>query len=223
MNLQDQYQKIFQLTSEINSRLSKGNNYLDIKELALFLAHSEDYQSLYQMENRLIKLQHFLTIWREEQERIPDAAMSPAIFYRVNSLEELEQKYCRIEYYGLRIENHVPKPYCDQLLDWLLEHRVSGIALGIIIRNRTEKGRDNLLYIAQELKRRANLPHAVLLLQFARKKYPGNDTFSLEEADCWLQVNQWQKALEVLLEIREPAAEIQEIIAGLQQVVKNNG
>ncbi len=223
MNLQDQYQKIYRLTAEINSRLSQGSDYLNIKELALFLAHNEDYQSLYQMENRLIKLQHFLTIWREEQERIPGAAMSPAIFYRISSLEELEQKYCRIEYYGLRIENHVPGQYCDQLLDWLLEHRVSGIALGIIIRNRTERGRDNLLCIARELKRRAELPQAVLLLQYAREKYPGDDPFTLEEADCWLQVSQWSKALEVLLEIRQPGAEIQEIITELGQVVQNNG
>ena len=63
MDLQDQYQKIYRLTAEINTRLSEGNSYLQIKQLALFLAHSEDYQSLYQMENRLIKLQHFLTIW----------------------------------------------------------------------------------------------------------------------------------------------------------------
>lgn len=223
MDLQDQYQKIYRLTAEINTRLSEGNSYLQIKQLALFLAHSEDYQSLYQMENRLIKLQHFLTIWREEQEKIPGAAMSAAIFYGVNSLDELEHKYCRIEYYGLRIENDVPRQYCDQLLDWLLEHRISGIALGIIIRNRTEKGRDNLLRIVQELKQRMELPQAVLLLQYCREKYSDDDAFALEEADCWLQASQWQKALEILTEIREPTGEIQEIITELRQAVKDNG
>lgn len=171
----------------------------------------------------MIKLQHFLTIWREEQEKIPGTSVSAAIFYRISSLEELEHKYCRIEYYGLRIENDVPGQYCDQLLDWLLEHRVCGIALGSIIRNHTEKGRDNLLYIAQELKRRMELPQAVLLLQYYQEKYHRDDAFTLEEADNWLQVDQWQKALEILVEINEPTGEIQEIITELQQVVKDNG
>ncbi len=223
MNLQKQYQEMSRLKHEINTRLSKGTDCFAIKELALFLAQDEEYQKLYQTENQLIKLQHFLTVWREEQEKMPGQAETENIFYQIGSLDELEQKYCRIEYYGLRIENHVPEPYCSQLLDWLLEHKVSGIALGIIIRNRTEKGKENLLCIARELKRRMELPNAVLLLQYAREKYPEEEALILEEADCWLQVRQWKKALELLREMEAPTAEIQELITELQQVVEDNG
>ncbi|MDE6674443.1 MAG: hypothetical protein K2K19_06480 [Acetatifactor sp.] len=223
MNLQEPYQKISRLKQEINMRLSRGTDCSAIRELALFLAQDKGYQKLYQTENQLIKLQHFLTVWREEQEKMPGQAETENIFYQIGSLDELEQKYCRIEYYGLRIENHVPEPYCSQSLDWLLEHKVSGIALGIIIRNRTEKGMKNLLCIAQELKRRMELPNAVLLLQYAREKYPQEEAFILEEADCWLQVRQWRKALELLREMEAPTAEIQELITELRQVVENDG
>lgn len=219
MDLQKQYQKISELKNEINSRLSRGTDYLSIKELAILLAQDAAYQELYKMENQLIKLQHFLTIWREEQEKMSGQAASENIFYRIGNLDELEQKYRRIEYYGLRIENRVPESYCGQLLDWLLEHKVSGIALGIIIRNRTEQGKENILYIAQELKRRAELPNAVLLLQYAHEKYPDEEAFLLEEADCWLQAGQGKKALELLQEIRRPSAEIQELMAELEQVI----
>lgn len=223
MNLQKQYQEISRLKHEINTRLSKGTDYPAIRELALFLAKDKKYQALYRTENQLIKLQHFLTIWREEQEKMAGQAETENIFYQIDSLDELEQKYCRIEYYGLRIENHVPEPYCSQLLDWLLEHKVSGIALGVIIRNRTEKGMENLLCIAQELKRKMELPNAVLLLQYAREKYPEEETFLLEEVDCWLQVKQWRTALELLQKIEAPTAEILEIITELRQVVENDG
>lgn len=219
MDLQKQYQKISELKSEINSRLFRGTDYLSIKELAIFLAQDAAYQELYKMENQLIKLQHFLTIWREEQEKMPAQAASENIFYRIGNLDELEQKYRRIEYYGLRIENHVPEPYCSQLLDWLLEHKVSGIALGIIVRNRTEQGSRNILCIAQELKRRAELPNAVLLLQYAHEKYSDEEAFLLEEADCWLQAGQGKKALELLQEIKQPSTAIQELIAELEQVI----
>lgn len=219
MNLQEQYREISALKVEINDRLSKGTDYLSIKNLAVFLAQNETYQELYTMENQLIRLQHFLTIWQEEQERLPGRTASENIFYRTGNLDELEQKYRRIEYYGLRIENRVPEPYCSELLDWLLEHRVSGIALGIIIRNRTEQGSRNILCIAQELKRRAELPNAVLLLQYAHEKYPDEEAFLLEEADCWLQAGQGKKALELLQVIRQPSAAIQELITELEQVI----
>ncbi|MCM1119872.1 MAG: hypothetical protein NC543_11020 [bacterium] len=222
MNVSEQYQEISRLKQEINVRLSHGTDYAAIKKLAQFLAENPNYQKLYKLENQLIKLQHFLTIWREEQERMTGQVKTDNIFYQINSLDELEQKYCRIEYYGLRIENHVPEPYCSQLLDWLLEHRVSGIALGIIIRNRTEKGMENILCVARELKRKMDLPNAVYLLQYAREKYPGVEAFLLEEADCWMQVGQWRSALSLLQKLETPTAEILEIMTELRQVIEND-
>lgn len=221
MNPQEQYQEILKLKHEINTRLSKGIDYTSIKDLTIFLAQSNEYQKLYRTENQLIMLSHFITIWREEQEKMPPHAMSENIFYQIVSLDELERKYHRIEYYGLRVENHVPELYCDQLLDWLLEHKVSGLALGIIIRNRTEKVRENLLYIAQELKRKNEFPNAVLLLQYAHAEYPDSEELLLEEADCWLQAMQWQRALELLQKIENPTTEILEVISELQQVIEN--
>ncbi len=221
MDLQEQYQEIARLKREINNCLSRGTDCVSIKELAVFLAQDKTYQELHEMDNQLIRLQHFLTIWREEQEKMPDHAVSENIFYQVNSLDELEQKYCRIEFYGLRIENHLPEPYCAQLLDWLLEHRVSGIALGIIIRNRTEQGKDNILCIARELKRRAELPNAVLLLQYAHEKDPDEHAFLLEETDCWLQAGQWRKALSLLQKIEHPSSSVQELMTELDQVIQN--
>lgn len=223
MNLQEQYHEIARLKHEINNRLSKGTNYLSIKELAIFLSRDKAYQKLHQMENQLIKLQHFLTVWREEQEKMSPQAMSENIFYQIRNLDELEQKYCRIEYYGLRIENRIPEPYCGEMLDWLLEHKVSGIALGIIIRNRTEQGKENILWIARELKRRTELPNAVLLLQYAHEKYPDEEAFLLEEADCWLQAGQLKKAFTLLQEIRQPSAAIQKLMTELEQVIQNAG
>ena len=223
LNMKEQYRQISTIKRDINNRLSQGTDYSSIRELAIFLAQNEEYQKLHQMENQLIKLQHFLVIWRMEQEKMPGQAASENIFYQINSLNELEHKYCRIEYYGLRVENHVPEPYCSQLLDWLLEHKVSGIALGVIINNRTEQGRENILTIAQELKRRKELPNSVLLLQYAHESYPDEEAFLLEETDCWVQAGQWRRALELLQEIKQPSAEILELITELEQVIQDVG
>ena len=152
MNLEEQYQEISKIKQEINLRLSRGTAASDIRELAIFLAQDRNYQKINTSENQLIKLSHFLTIWQEEKQKLPALGISEDIFYQVHNLDELEQKHRRIEYYGLRIENNVPEPYCRELMDLLMEQKVSGLALGIIIRNRTERGGHNLLSVARELK-----------------------------------------------------------------------
>lgn len=213
--MEEEYKEIARLKHEINIRLAKGTAYSDINDLARFLAQNRKYQELYTMENQFIRLQHFLTVWGAEKQKLPDLGISEDIFYQVHSLDELEQKYRRIEYYGLRIENNVPAPYCRELLDLLLEQKVSGIAFGIIVRNRTENGQNNLLLIAQELMRRLELPNAVLLLQYAREKYPDSETLLMAEVRCWIRGQQFQRAHELLQEIETPSIEIQKLIAEL--------
>jgi len=218
--LEKEYREIARLKQEINLRLSKGTSYSDIKELALFLARNQSYQTLYTMENQFIRLQHFLTIWSAEKQKLPALGISEDIFYQIHNLGELEQKYRRIEYYGLRIENNVPEPYCRELMDLLLEQKVSGIAFGIIVRNRTEDGQNNLLLIAQEFLRRLELPNAVLLLQYAREKYPDSEKLLLTEADCWIQGQQFEKAYEILQGIENPSAEVRKIMNDLRQITR---
>lgn len=221
MNLEEQYQEISKIKQEINLRLSRGTAASDIRELAIFLAQDRNYQKINTSENQLIKLSHFLTIWQEEKQKLPSLGISEDIFYQVHNLDELEQKHRRIEYYGLRIENNVPEPYCRELMDLLMEQKVSGLALGIIIRNRTERGGHNLLSVARELKQRLDLPNAVLLLQYAREKYPRmEEELLLEEADCWLQGQQFEKAYELLSDLKNPSPEIQELIHDLRHVCK---
>ncbi len=219
MSLEKEYQEIAGLKQEINSRLAAGTAYSDIKALALFLEQDQKYQELYVMDNQLIRLRHFLTVWEAEKQELPALKISEDIFYQVHSLDELEQKHRKIEYYGLRIENNVPEPYCQELMDWLMEQKVSGIALGIIVRNRTENGQQNLLSIARELIRRMELPNAVLLLQYARAKYPGAEELLLTEARCWIQGKQFKRAHELLREIKDSSPEAQEIIEELRQVI----
>lgn len=210
--MKEEYKEIARLKHEINIRLAGGTAYSDINDLALFLAQNRRYQELYTMENQFVRLQHFLTVWGAEKQKLPDLGISEDIFYQVHNLDELEQKYRRIEYYGLRIENNVPEFYCRELMDLLLEQKVSGIAFGIIVRNRTENGQHNLLLIARELMRRLELPNAVLLLQYARGKYPDAEDLLLEEARCWIRGQQYKKAYELLRETDDPSPEIRKLM-----------
>lgn len=222
MKLEQQYQEIMKLKDELDHRLAGGSSFAEITDLALCLSRDQRYLRLYPTDNQLSMLLHFLKIWQEEKRSLPPLGITESIFYQVGSLEELERKYRRIEYYGLRIENGVPEPYCRELMDELLSQKVSGLAFGMILKNRTENVPENLLAVAQELKRRLELPNAVLLLQFARREYPGEEALLLEEADCWLQGQQFERAYALLLEIENPSPEIRELIDELQQVTPHD-
>lgn len=212
-------QELILLKKQINLYLECGGDSQNIEELRLFLAESPLNQELKQRDGQLRMMDCFLDIWMKERREFPGSAVD--IFYQVDSLGKLENKYRKIMYCALRAENRVPKSYMDQALEWMEKQRVSGIAIGEITALETEKKVDNLLYLAQELKRREQIFNATLLLQYANKRYPGKENLLLEEADCWMQGQQWRRAYDLLTQLENPVAEIQDIIIKLQQVLEN--
>ena len=214
-----QDQELLQLKEEINLRLARGRDFQNIEELMLFLAESPLYQNQKQQDGQLRMLDCFLNIWLKEKRRLPGTAAD--VFCQTDSLEKLVNKYRGIWFCALRVENRVPKPYVDQVMEWLEEQRVSGVALGEITVRETKDKEENLLRLAQELKRRGQISQALLLLQYAGGRYPESENLILEEADCWMQGRQWDRAYKLLTRIENPRAEIQNIMTSLQQVLEN--
>lgn len=213
---------MLRLRKEIDAHLEAGTDFPQMRELMLFLAKDIGYAKLKTKENQLIQLDRFLGIWLEERRKLPALGLDRDIFYGISSLAGVEQKYQRILYLGLRIENRLPLVYAHQAMDWMEEWKISGIAIVRIIAGETQKGKENLLLVAQEMKNRGELPNAILLLQYANEQYPGEEALLLEEADCWLRGEQWEKAYELLTSIQEPAAETQQMILELRQVIEND-
>ena len=214
-----QDQELSQLKEEINLRLAQGRDFQNIEELMLFLAESPLYQNQKQQDGQLRMLDCFLNIWLKEKRRLPGTAAD--VFCQTDSLEKLVNKYRGIWFCALRVENRVPKPYVDQVMEWLEEQRVSGVALGEITVRETKDKEENLLRLAQELKRRGQISQALLLLQYAGERYPESENLILEEADCWMQGRQWDRAYKLLTRIENPRAEIRNIMTSLQQVLEN--
>ena len=222
MRLEEQYQGLLRLKKEINQRLKAGTGFGKIKELMLYLAQDKAYFKLKEKEYQMIILESFLNIWLREKKKLPDLGVETDIFYKVSSLDDMEQKYQRIKYCGLRIENAVPDDYIEQALEWLSEDRVSGIAIGKIIVKETEKREENILYIAQRLRQRGDSLNALLLMQYANEKLPGKEKLLLVEADIWLEGQHFERALELLSQIENPSMQINGLIEELRQVTEND-
>lgn len=223
MEIKQKYQKIQQLKMEINQWLEAGVDFLNIKKLMLYLAENPAYFRLKGEENQLVMFEWFLNIWLTEKKKLPDLGVDTDIFYGVSCLDDIEQKYHKIEYYGWRIENAVPDEYCEQALEELIEEKVSGLAIGKIVVFETWKREENLLYIARRLRQKGDYLNALLLIQYANEKYPGQEKLLLEEADIWLAGKQFYQALELLGQIEKPSEMIKGLMAELRQVAENDG
>lgn len=222
MRLEKQYQELLRLKEEINQRLKVGTDFEKIKELMLYLAQDKAYFKLKVKDNQLFMLALFFDIWMREKRKLPDLGVETDIFYKVSSLNDVEQKYQRIKYYGLRIENSVPDDYIEQAFEWLIEDRVSGIAIGTIVRKETTKREQNILHIAQYLRRGGDSLNALLLMQYANEKFPGQEKLLLEEADIWLEGQHFERVLELLSQIENPSMQTKGLIEELRQVTKND-
>ncbi|MCM1126811.1 MAG: crossover junction endonuclease [Lachnospiraceae bacterium] len=222
MKLKQQYKELLQLKKEINQRLEKGTGFTQIKDLMLYLAQDKAYSKLKGKENQLIMLDCFLNLWLREKKRLPDLGIKADIFYKVSSLDDVEQKYQRIKHCGLRIENAVPNDYIEQALEWLIEDRISGMAIGTIIVKETKKREENVIYIARCLRQKADSINALLLIQYANEAFPGQEKLLLEEADIWLEGNQFERALEAIEKIEKPSSQVEKLTNELRKVAKND-
>lgn len=218
MRLEQQYQELLRLKREINQRLRMGTDFPGIRELMLYLAKERAYYKLRDIENQLIMLESFFRIWLEEKKKLPDLGIETDIFFQVSSLEDVERKYQRIKFCGLRIENAIPKEWCEQGLECLEEDKVSGLAAGRIIAAETKNKEENLLYMAQFLKERGNFVNALLLLQYANEAFPGREKLLLKEANIWREGQQLKKALELLMKIEKPSQSTKELMEELRRV-----
>lgn len=221
MRLEQQYQELLRLKKEINQRLRKGTDFEEIKELMLYLARDKAYFKLKAKENQIIMLDVFFYIWLREKKKLPDLGVETDIFYKASSLDDVERKYQRIKYCGFRIENGVPDDYIEQALEWLIEDRVSGIAIGTIFVRETKEKAENILHIEQHLRQRGDSLNALLLMQYANERIPGQEKLLLEEADIWLEGQQYERVLELLTQIEKPSLQIKGLMEELRQVTEN--
>ncbi|MCH5275121.1 MAG: tetratricopeptide repeat protein [Lachnospiraceae bacterium] len=218
MGLQQQYEELKALRSEIDGKLN-NLDFQKIKELILWQAKSEDFKKLHIKDTQLSMLAVFCEIWADEKKKLVEAGIWEDIFYKVDSLQTLEQKYLTVQFGLLRLETPMPVEYYEQAVDDLIAYRVSGIALYRLIMRETACKEQNILKLAGLLKEKEQITTARFLLQYGRETYPGNEEILLELADCWLEEGNLEQSYECLKQMQSPSMEIQELIGELENAI----
>ena len=218
MRISQQYDELIVLREEINKRL-RELDFEKIKELLVWLAHSNGFQQLKTRDNQMIMLDCFSNIWIEEKKKLEHLGIHEDIFNGIHSLQDVERKYLLIKYCALRMENGVPEEFCEQAIDDLILEKVSGIAIGKITVFETHRREANMVGIARWLKRKGQAVTAITLLQYGADMYEGNREILLELADSWMEGLQWKQAYDCLKKIKNPTPEEITIIDELEKVI----
>ena len=218
MRISQQYDELIVLREEINKRL-RELDFEKIKELLLWLAHSNGFQRLKTRDNQMIMLDCYANIWIEEKRKLEQLGIHEDIFNGIHSLQDVERKYLLIKYCALRLENGVPEEFCEQAIDDLILEKVSGIAIGKITVFETLRREENMVEIARWLKRKGQAVTAITLLQYGADMYEGNREILLELADSWMEGLQWKQAYDCLKKIKDPTPEEITIIDELEKVI----
>ena len=219
MNNREQYKALQTIVPQIEEKL-KDNSFEGIKGLILWLTKSDIYIKLKEKENSLNLLDFFCKIWMEEKKELVE---ENDIFTNINSLDDIQKKYRDVQYTILRIENQLPREWCDQGVKKIIEDKVSGIAIVEIAIRETVETKTNIIKISEYLQGNYAMVLAIEMLQYAQKMFPDFTDFVLREADCWMYAKQWKMALKCLNKIDNPDDATKDIINELQQVVKNEG
>lgn len=210
--------KLLVLKEQIDEKLKK-TSFIEIKNLILWLAKSSDFQKLKNKDHQLTMLDVFCQIWIEEKKKLTGVGIVDDIFYGIDCLAAIENKYLTIQLGILRIENNMPEDYCLQALDEIMEYKVSGMALYTILNRETSEISKNIVRLAQMLKNRDRMIEAVFLLEAGNDAYPEEQEIIMEIADCWIATEQWESAYECLRRIKKPNADIQELIQMIKKVI----
>lgn len=210
MKLQEQYESLIEIKKEIDNKL-KDLDFQKTKELLLWLAKSDVYQKLKTKENQMIMLAFFCDTWLEEKKKLSSLGIDDDIFYQADSLEKIEKKYQTLKFGMLRLENEVPEEYCEQIVQYIIDKRISGIAIAKMVSFETKHKESNILKISHRLSENTQTIKAIVLLQYAQEMYPKNKDLILNEAECWIEGKQWEMAYNCLNKIEEPDIEIQEL------------
>lgn len=218
MKIEERYRELLNLKRDINEKLV-NLTFEKTKELVLWLKTNTMFQRLNKEDNQMNMLDCFCNLWIEEKKQLESIGIHEDIFYGIQSLEDVEEKYLTIKYCALRIENKVPMELCEQVVEELIVYHVSGIAMGKIFLLESSRRVENVVRLSQILKGKGETIRALYLLQYVDREYPHNKDILVELADCWLAGQQWKQAYDCLKQVEEEDKSVGELLQELEKVI----
>ncbi len=222
MRKEERVKIIEELKEEINARLL-DLDFNRLKDLLLWLAKSQEYQSLKEKDVQLQILHFFTEVKLQELKKRESFAMQGDVFEGIGSLEDAERKYLAAKFAILRIENDMPYEYCMESSEQLIQYQYSPYALGGIIIKESKEQEKNFLGLTRLFREKNDLIRAIGLLEKGVEKYPGSEMLLCELAEIWLEAQQWDKAYQCLCDILNPNQDIQELKQELEKVIGDEG
>ncbi len=214
MKLEEMKEYIGKIKNEIEEAMQSSSENKEIELVKII--KRPGIEKIIARDSQLLAFEYICKIWIAEK----TYGYAETILSNIHSLGELEELYTNLKYYCRRFEyDAMPDEELQEGIWFIVNNRISAVALFGIVEEVTRKKEENLLRLAQFLKIEGQLIMAAVLLQQAVNKYEKNEELIIELADCWLEAQQWQRAYDTLKKIEKPSKDIEEIILNLEEVL----
>lgn len=161
--MQGEYEELCRKKKEIDEKLADWNEQT-IEELLNAFRTEGCLKELVAKDNQLTKLKCLCVLWMDERIKFSKLGMESTALYEIKSLKEAEQRFLMLQFGMLRLECHMSQKKCEEVIDYIIRYRVSGIVLNFMIKCTTENYLENVKRLAKLLSEKKQYMTAACLL-----------------------------------------------------------
>lgn len=144
------------------------------------------------------------------------------IFRNVTSVREAEQKHLSIKHLAWRMEAGICEEKAgEQVREWC-EKKDSKFLIAWIIKTQVKEW-ERVFLLVSRCMQEYRAADAIELLSYGNLLCPDKSQLLLEKANCFMEIGMWQEVLATLCQIKEPEAQVREMIQELTAVLGESG
>lgn len=164
--MQKEFEELNIIKKDIDKKLANWNEQIAEEVLMTFKSETK-LKKLVEKDNQLIKLKCLCVLQMDECMKLSKIGLESTVFNGINSLEEMEKHFLKLQFGMLRLECQMPQEKYEEVMDYIIRHKVSGIVLNFMIRSTTEDYLENVKKLTKMLINKKQYITAACLLREA--------------------------------------------------------
>ena len=168
--MQGEYEELCRIKKEIDEKLTDWNEQTII-ELLMAFKKEESLKRLVEKDNQLTKLKCLCVLWMDEKIKLSAFGMESTALNEIKSLKDVEKRFLMLQFGMLRLDCQMSREKCDEVIDYIIRYRISGIVLNFMVRSVTEHYLENIKMLVEMLNDRKQYVTAACLLREAGVEY----------------------------------------------------
>lgn len=207
-------EKQAQLEEMVQELLEKGTD--EAYERLYHILCEKEYEPVLRKTSKLGLLREMVERWKEEKEE-----GDSHIFREIHNLEQAESTYLSIKHGLWRIEQELSVEKWTPFIERMSRRQQSKYLIAWIAYANLSRPEATLACLGAYMMQ-YDVVSALETLSYGLVLFPNSKEILLQKAQCLMDLNMWQEALEAMKMIEAPEAEVQQIIIELEAALSSD-